>query len=294
MKRYLLLLWFIGRNYYGSQQNEPHPSIEGELIKTLIKTEYISDFRSSNLYSASRTDRGVNAREWAVCFSTEKELVARHIDNFLPKDIGITAWAEVDLDFNPRYAPKTKSYRYYIPKSIIPTHILKDPKTFERLQQALSIMVGTHDFTLFYHFDRNKPDKNTTIELKRLTYYNINDALIFVFTAKFFLWEQIRRLTRILFKLILGNVTIQDLKNKFDPEYIKAHPDDKQQAFNAEGLILWSVDYGDIEFHPLDYSKTTTRRQRMLNDNKIDLAIRSAVHNALHSDITGKKEAKKD
>ena len=62
---------YDGRNFYGYARQPKLKTVEGELIKSLIKKEIIENTKKSCFRSASRTDKGVSAIGSVVSFETD-------------------------------------------------------------------------------------------------------------------------------------------------------------------------------------------------------------------------------
>ena len=155
LQRYLLKVWYIGSNFSGSQRQPNKRTIEGELIKTLIETGYMVSDVEGNFKTAARTDAGVHAREAAFAFTSLKPFHLRLIETNLPKDMGITSWATIPLDYHPRWEVCSKVYHYIYPR------LQGDILDVQKITEGLDILKGTHNFRLFSKTDNSKPDKET-------------------------------------------------------------------------------------------------------------------------------------
>ena len=123
------------------------------------------------------------------------------LNNLLPPDIRILGWSPVSDDFSARFSATTRTYRYFfVPRSL----------NLQRMQEALEIMVGTHDFRNLcrmdvekvYNFERHihsaeivfsNDDKNNN---SRVAYILI--------VGQAFLWHQIRCIASVLFLIGRG------------------------------------------------------------------------------------------
>ena len=66
------------------------------------------------------------------------------INSNLPFDIRVTAFSEVDDDFNARYHCIAREYRYYF---------VQDLLDIEKMREASKYYVGEHDFRNFCKID---------------------------------------------------------------------------------------------------------------------------------------------
>lgn len=245
--RYLVIIWYIGSNFAGSQRQPNQRTVEGCLIKALQKTKYISDAQTNYFRAGMRTDKGVHAREAAYAFSSDKSLIPRLLDSALPDDMGLVKHAVVSQDFHPRWGCINKEYHYFLPLS-------KSEKTrinLEIIKKALNFITGTHDFIHFSKTDRTKPHQKTTITLDCCSAVEISDGLIFTFKAQAFLWEQIRRTVSFLYRLGMGKNDWKDLirllNTPSDP--VNNHRIHREKPLPADGLTLWQVEFPkEIEF----------------------------------------------
>jgi len=190
-------------------------------------------------------------------FSTKKSLYTNLIDQNLPDDMGLFAWANVPLDFNPRFETAGKEYHYILP--LDPNEVLN----VSQIRAALEILKGTHDFRLLAKKDLSKKDRPTTPTLTRAEIEPYPNYLKFIFQGDYFLWEQIRRMVGFLYEIGINNKTINDLEACFLPEnYLQNHPQ-KIKAAPAGGLTLMKIHFPEhIEF--VIEQKAVVRMQKCL------------------------------
>ena len=98
---------------YGKLTLDDVRTVEEELIYHLRKLGYIDDLKASRFRIAGRTDAGVHSLGNVISFQSEKEVRVNQINNSLPDDIQIIAWAPVRFGFKPRYA-QMRWYRYIL------------------------------------------------------------------------------------------------------------------------------------------------------------------------------------
>ncbi len=155
MRKFVITIQYNGKNYCGWQKNSNGKSIQEEVEKAL--TSLFGE--QTEAIGASRTDSGVSAKEYPVCFIANTKLPTERIpfklNRFLPKDIQVYAVKEVDLDFNLRknVVKKTYVYSIYVSEHILPlvnpSAYKVDKLNLEIVQKALSHLVGKHDLTAF-------------------------------------------------------------------------------------------------------------------------------------------------
>lgn len=168
-----LKLAYDGTNYLGWQKTKTGPSIESTLQVVLEKILQ----HPTPLQAASRTDRGVHANGQVVNFFTNKyasitsEITLTHqleklknsLNDLLPKDIVILDIERKDKFFHPTLHAIKKEYHYYICNSTYQLpfyrsyswHVYK-PLNINRMQNALQLFIGTHDFSAFCNSKKNE------------------------------------------------------------------------------------------------------------------------------------------
>lgn len=244
--RYLIKVWYSGQNFAGSQRQPEKRTVEGELIRTLQELDYLPIDDESSFKTAARTDAGVHASEAAFCFTTTKPFYPTLLDSRVPDDMGIIEWAEVDLNFHPRWEAGKKTYFYVFP-------LIKEETSeldLNIIREGLKIIEGTHDFRMFSKTDTTKPDKLTEITLDTAMMKLQKNSIIFKFSAQSFLWEQIRRTVSFMIQLGLHESTIDDLQKLLNPSNHNNPQFHRNKAVSPYGLILAEMEFPTVkEFH---------------------------------------------
>ncbi|MHA2357382.1 MAG: hypothetical protein ACXABK_01260 [Candidatus Heimdallarchaeaceae archaeon] len=184
--RYLVKVFYDGKNYYGYQRQQDVSTIEAAIINALVKTKHIHAPETNAFKSASRTDRYVNSLGNTFAFNSEKEIIIDQINTECSKDGTIVCWAYaiVEPTFTPKYS-KWKKYWYLVPFDSIDTTI-----SIEDLKRTAAHFEGEHDFKLFCRVDH----RSTKRRIDKTDIKMWKDTLIFEFVAQSFLWEQVRRI----------------------------------------------------------------------------------------------------
>lgn len=234
--RYLFKMYYIGsKRFYGSQRQKNMLTIEDSILDGLLSTRYIKDFKRSGIEFASRTDRFVSARSSSFSFISKKEPILMEINSALPKNIGVWAYSEVPLDFSSRYNAILRHYKYIVPES--PLLLQKQySQNLELMEKACKELEGIHDFINFSK--REKGDKKTVRELKKVKMTIDNDLIIFDFLSKAFLRQQVRRMVQKILELGRGQITYDNFLSLFDNSKEISY-----QAADPRGLILWDIIY---------------------------------------------------
>jgi len=264
--RYLIIIWYIGTNFTGSQRQPQKRTVEGCLISSLKKTNYIEDAQTNLFRAGMRTDKGVHAREAAFAFSTNKKMIPRLLDSDLPTDIGLIRFAEVSEHFHPRWNCLEKEYQYFLP---VPQKELKS-LNLENIRKILKLIAGRHDFRHFSKTDHTKPNQNTVITLKSCSIFEQPHGLLFSFTAQAFLWEQIRRTVQFLYQIGKETRTVDDLTRLLtspsDPE--NNHRIHREKPLPATGLTLYRVQFStEIKFQ--EYQAKLYHKRKFFQENLI-------------------------
>lgn len=245
LKKYKLTLAYDGSQYSGWQAQPGKKTIVQTLQDTFKKT-----FGSSIIIEgASRTDAGVHALGQVASFTTECLISSDKLkfawNNILGQTISILDLQEVPLEFHPRKSRERKTYRYYLfieqPLPFwAPYGWYIGPKlSLERLQEALQIFVGTHDFRAFC---AESADRNTikTIEHISVDYVSDWKAYKISITGNAFLRHMIRRLVGAAVMVGLrSEITVQSIYDTLQARnannaFVKAP---------AQGLFLQSIEY---------------------------------------------------
>jgi len=257
LKRYLLKVWYIGSDFSGSQRQPDKRTVEGELLNALKKAKYISDAHASNFKAAARTDAGVHAREAAFCFNSSDKIYIQQIETFLPADLGIIGYQDVNLEFHPRWEVEMKEYKC--------VYVLKEEEnpSLKLMNEALKFYEGDHDFRLFSKTDYSKKNKLTKLTVNKASVVNSNAdnrILVFSFQSKSFLWQQIRRTISFILKIGKGEANFDDLKKKLDPEFFNEPSLNREKPIEPGGLILWKLKYpGNNKFN---FEKRSLKKQQ--------------------------------
>ena len=226
---------YNGRFFHGYARQPNLKTVEGELIKILIKYNIITkDAKESKFRSASRTDKGVSAFCNVISFDINKlndnilELLSSDLVNIV-----VYAIAKVESDFNPRYA-KHRQYRYYLNSKDL---------DIKKIISASSIFTGKHDFS---NFARVEKHRNPVRTIDNIVFLELNNFLIIDFFAQTYLWQQVRRIVSALEKVGKGKLgeeqIIEALENTTKKVDFGIAP--------AEPLILKDIVYNfDFEYN---------------------------------------------
>ncbi len=234
MKRVVVKIAYLGDGFNGSQIQPNGRTVESEVLDKLTTICKVSP-EDLDLKFSSRTDKGVNALGNAVIFNSniDDDLVLLKALNAVGKDIFFRSICEVEPDFNIRYA-SSRSYRYILPS---------DGMDIPLARQCANIFIGEHDFARFC-----KPDNKPTVaKVDSISIRESDGVLILDFKARFFLWNQIRRMVSAIDSVSKGVRTLEEVRRALDGleeiNFGVSRPD---------ALTLLDVDYDWLDFKETD------------------------------------------
>ncbi len=231
--RVALRVAYDGTAFYGFQRQPDVRTVEGEIIKALEKLGIIDDPESSRFKGASRTDRGVSAFFNVVAFdvASRGDLVRAEVLNHHLSDVWVLGIAEVPEDFHPRFHAESKTYRYYL---------VDEGFEFREMERCAGAFVGVHDFSAFAKLE---PGRSPVREVLRLDVLKRPGYYVIEIEGKSFLWEMARRIVNAIRFCGLGMMNAGDVREMLEGKYTKKVP-----PAPAEGLVLWSIKYREVEF----------------------------------------------
>ncbi len=244
MKRVKLTVAYDGTNYCGWQVQPNGNTIEAELNHHL--SELLGE--PIKVIGASRTDSGVHALGNVAVFDTNNRMDAGRIsfalNTRLPEDIRIQKSEEVSPDFHPRYCKTRKTYQYQICNSRFPNPCVRLYSLFyywhldvDRMREAASFLLGTHDFT---SFSTNRPDMpNHVRTLYSLTVERNGDMITVRVTGDGFLYNMVRIIVGTLLRVGNGRMEPEEI-----PRILEAKDRNLAgETARPEGLTLVSIEY---------------------------------------------------
>jgi len=245
MKNYMFIVEYDGSRYNGWQrlQTSIEKTIQGkiEILLTKILDEDIE------IIGSGRTDAGVHANMQTCNFKTKKILKNDFIKDFnryLPEDIRVIEFKEVDERFHSRFNVKNKVYMYRIDNSEFGNPFIR--KYSYHIEQKLDIpkmietsklFIGEHDFTVFSKSNGKK--KSTIKTIDKIEFKTDGDVIEIYFEAKGFLYNMVRMIVGTLIGVGLGQIHMEHVNKLFEENSRENH------RFTAppQGLFLYKVQY---------------------------------------------------
>ncbi|WP_372960557.1 tRNA pseudouridine(38-40) synthase TruA [Methanoregula sp.] len=223
---------YLGGRFFGSQMQASERTVEGEFVAACQRLSLFDDWRKAGFSFAGRTDRGVHARGQVAAFTTTAPGRAITVINTqLPPDCWCTGYAEVSLQFHPRFDARSRTYRYFFAE--VPEHIAA-------MDRAAGLFLGTHNFSNFARVEDKNP--NRTILSAHVT--EEHGFVSLEVTAESFLWHQVRCMASALLRI--GNGDDVNLIARL----LTSDAERPLQPAPAEGLILWDTNC-DLAWQPL-------------------------------------------
>ncbi|AUM62966.1 tRNA pseudouridine(38-40) synthase TruA [Spiroplasma monobiae] len=245
MYYYLFTIQYDGTDFCGWAKQKGQSTIQGELEGAISRVARNSIFR---LVGASKTDSGVHAfdqKAWVeLNFQPNVEGFLKALNSSLPLGIEVTNIEEIRKDFRVRNC-KEKTYEYKInvgKNNVFENRYYFLPKkqlNLIKLEEALNLFVGTHDF---YNFSGLKKEETELIETKR-TINSIEtkieeDIFTITFKGKGFIRYQIRMIVGACIAYSLDKIDLYKIKN-----VLALNEEKMPYIANPEGLMLKKINY---------------------------------------------------
>lgn len=229
MIRTAVKIAYLGERFSGSQAQPDCRTVEGEVL-SVLKTIMKIPEEEIDLRLASRTDKGVNSLGNVAVFSSDihdPEILLRAA-NAVSKDVFFRCAASVDEGFNPRFADMRR-YRYIL---------RSEGMDVAAARSCAELFVGEHDFIRFC-----RPNgRSTALTLRSVDLRKEGDILILDFSARYFLWNMIRRIVAAVSSVGKGDSALSDVRDALEGKDITfgiARPD---------ALTLLDIYYEGVEF----------------------------------------------
>lgn len=213
MSNYKMTIAYDGTKYLGwqVQSTQPLKTIQGKLqhILSILFDEPIQ------VIASGRTDAGVHAHAQVASFhasshKTCDEILA-YLREYLPQDIAIIELKEASERFHARYNCLTKRYGYYIdttfmadPFKIRYAYHVPDPLNLDKMKEAATYLIGTHDFKSFTSMKNKK--KSTIKCIHSIDFEQTPNGFVIYYHGNGFLQHMVRILTGTLLEVGLGHL----------------------------------------------------------------------------------------
>tara|TARA_B100001123_G_scaffold446362_1_gene600571 strand:- start:273 stop:1010 length:738 start_codon:yes stop_codon:yes gene_type:complete len=245
MPRYKIKVEYDGTPFVGWQFQKNGLSIQQVL------QDAIFNFANEKtiVTGAGRTDSGVHAYKQVAHFDLKKKTdqkkflrgVNQHIGN---KPITILNVKKEQKKFHARFDAKKRTYQYVIINRQSPLTLqrnkawhIRKKLNVKTMQKGIKFLLGTHDFSTFRAASCGA--KSPIKTLKKASVKKEGNKIIFKFTSKSFLQQQVRSMVGCIKYLGDGTWNLDDFKNSFKSKNrVKCAP-----PAPACGLYLKKISY---------------------------------------------------
>ena len=242
--RFLIKFSYDGTSYSGFQTQPNLDTIQERLEYAL---QIINNGKKTNIVATGRTDKGVHALcQYAhadIDVDINEYKLKRAMNSNLPDDIYVIETKIVNDDFHARYNVKSKEYKYYINlgeyNPLERNYVFQYNYTLnaEKMNEAIKVFLGTHDFRAFVTESKEKENCVRTITEAKVE--QNNNKLVITFKGDGFLRYQVRNMVGILIRVGENKISTEDvekiLESKDRTKSGKTAP--------AEGLYLTKINY---------------------------------------------------
>lgn len=215
MQRYRMVVEYDGGDFAGWQLQPSERSVQGALEEAVAKL-YQDDIR---VHGSGRTDAGVHARGQVAHFDAPRAYDSRTILNALnaelPHDVSVRKVDPVDSSFHSRFSASSREYEYTITHARVSIDrrrqwILYSGLKHDLIEEAVSLLEGTHDFTGFSKFAPGKD--HHYCHVFRARWYREGQTTRFVIKANRFLQGMVRCLVGGLVLVGRKKLSVEDFK----------------------------------------------------------------------------------
>jgi len=248
MKRIVLGLQYDGGPWQGWQTQLTGLTVQDQVQAALKKFSCASQ----RCHCAGRTDAGVHALEQVVHFDTDTERTdaawVRGVNAFLPPSIAVRWAAQLPAEspdgFHARFSAQARTYHYVLYNHPVRAPLLGGRAGWvfrhldsEVMQQAASLLIGTHDFSAFRAVECQA--KSPVKTMHRIDVVRHGNVIMLTFKANAFLHHMVRNIVGSLVYVSTG---------KHPPDWISSllEARDRSKAaptFSPDGLYLAKIDY---------------------------------------------------
>jgi len=220
LPRIALKLEYAGDRFHGSQFQGRVRTVQEEL-ELAVGTFLRMPERKAKVSFSGRTDTGVHSRGQVAHFDSAADVdlwrFCWGVNGILKQDLSITAAQVVPDRFHARFTATERTYAYRILNRTQRSALLKDTYWFvpaqldiESMQEAASMLVGTHDFTAFR--STSSEETSPICRVKSAQILNLGEGrLEFWISANHFVYNMVRIIVGTLIEIGLGKRPIEDV-----------------------------------------------------------------------------------
>lgn len=244
MRNIKLTIEYDGKEFNGWQKQPNKLNIQGEIEKAI---EHVTG-KTVDLIGSGRTDAGVNAFGQVANFKIDSnfpiEKMATAINSQLKKSICIKKAEEVPENFHSRYNCHSKTYMYVIDNSEQGTAIYRNltyhvskKLNIEKMQKAVSYLIGEHDFSSFKSSGTSSKSSVRTIYDAKVL--QEQERVVIKLTGNGFLYNMVRIISGTLVEVGLENIEPDEMENIINSK----NRQNAGKTLPPQGLFLADVQY---------------------------------------------------
>lgn len=258
MPRYRLLIAYDGTDFHGWQRQIRPDRGELRTVQWAVEQAVYKAIRERvPVVGASRTDSGVHAVGQVAAFDSEREIpvdrLAMALTSRLPDDVQVREAAIVAPEFDPIADARRKCYRYDFAWGRPPEYwppLFERRTTFhtphrldrDRMQDAASRLIGTHDVAGLAQKHHGRDDTRRTIFDCRITEPQPHRVRMEI-EGSGFLYNMVRIIAGTLLDVGRGHVEADRIDRILELGDRRL----AGQTLPPEGLCLRWIDYGDLD-----------------------------------------------
>ena len=200
MTKYAIGVEYCGAAYCGWQRQSHCDSIQQHVEAAL---GFVAN-HPIELKCAGRTDTGVHAMEQVAHFESSEQRSERAwvlgSNCRLPPDIRLKWAVPVADDFHARFSARSRTYRYIILNSAVPSAIFHDRSGWEfqpldqvAMHECAQVLVGEHDFSSFRAAGCQA--KSSSRNVHEISVTRQGELIFLDIRANAFLYHMVRNIT---------------------------------------------------------------------------------------------------
>ncbi|MBQ8892981.1 MAG: tRNA pseudouridine(38-40) synthase TruA [Clostridia bacterium] len=210
-QKLLLKIRYNGAAFVGWQVQKNGKAVQ-EQMQDAIEAIYGTRV---GVTGCSRTDSGVHAMEYCLCFDPPRAMEMKRIpfalNSVLPDSISVLSCQEVPADFHPRYHAVAKEYIYRFYDGFAPDPFKNGLAFHERkgldaglMDRAAKHFLGTHDFKAFMSTGSKIEDTVRTIYYSKVE--RVGNDVTFRVVGDGFLYNMVRIMAGTLLFVSMGRI----------------------------------------------------------------------------------------
>lgn len=247
MNRVKAIIAYDGTAFEGYQSQPGKRTVQAVIDRALVKIHKKDE--SIHSVASGRTDAGVHALGQVIHFDTPLQLPPDRwvtaLNVLLPRDVRIMHAEYVANDFHARYHATGKTYQYRWTLEAIQSpfqrnyavHLINWRPNVNRMQEAATYFIGTHDFTSYCSSKTTTSNRIRTV--RSLLIEQQGTELVMTIEGDGFLYNMVRTIAGMLLAVGIGWNEPEDVAT------IMAEKDRTKagKTAPAHGLYLVEVSY---------------------------------------------------